>query len=66
MCIYPGINFRLSYLGYLVQGENDEGSKGNFGIWDQVKTLNWVKSNIANFGGNPNRVSKTIRLNLSE
>ena len=50
--------FRLAHLGFLVQGTVGEDSKGNFGIWDQVKAMEWVNKNIAMFGGNPNQVTK--------
>ncbi|CAK8694998.1 crystal protein-like [Clavelina lepadiformis] len=51
-------NYRVAHLGFLVQGEKgSEEAKGNFGFWDQIKTLEWVKQNIQNFGGDPNKVT---------
>ena len=48
-------NYRLSTLGFLaIPGTN---IKGNFGISDQVTALRWVKQNIAQFGGDPNKVT---------
>ena len=55
--LYQPMHCRLAHLGFLVQGENGEGSKGNFGFWDQVRALRWVQNNIGKFGGNPNKVA---------
>lgn len=49
------LNYRLSTLGFLAIPGTDV--KGNFGIGDQVTALEWVKKNIASFGGNPNNVT---------
>eukprot|EP00211_Chloroparvula_japonica_P001091 CAMPEP_0119122462 /NCGR_PEP_ID=MMETSP1310-20130426/2708_1 /TAXON_ID=464262 /ORGANISM="Genus nov. species nov., Strain RCC2339" /LENGTH=572 /DNA_ID=CAMNT_0007112119 /DNA_START=81 /DNA_END=1799 /DNA_ORIENTATION=+ len=46
-------NYRLGALGFLT---NDELS-GNYGQLDQVASLQWVQRNIAQFGGDPNRVT---------
>lgn len=43
-------NYRLGALGYLVYGDS---VKGNYGLKDQRLALEWVRDNIANFGGNP-------------
>ncbi|KAK5698576.1 hypothetical protein LTR17_023527 [Elasticomyces elasticus] len=50
------INYRLGDFGFLV-GPNGTGLNGNYGISDQVSALQWVKANIAAFGGDPNRVT---------
>ena len=48
-------NYRLSTLGFLaIPGTK---IKGNFGIGDQVTALRWVKENIAQFGGDPNKIT---------
>lgn len=49
------INYRLSTLGFLAIPGTP--IKGNFGIGDQVTALQWVKKNIAKFGGDPNKIT---------
>ena len=49
------INYRLSTLGFLAIPETD--ILGNFGIGDQVTALRWVRENIANFGGDPDKIT---------
>ncbi|PZC86942.1 hypothetical protein B5X24_HaOG200202 [Helicoverpa armigera] len=48
-------NYRLGIHGFLCLGTEDV--PGNAGLKDQVALLRWVKDNIANFGGNPNKVT---------
>lgn len=50
-------NYRLGVLGYMVHPELASlAASGNYGIQDQVRALEWVRDNIRNFGGDPNRV----------
>lgn len=50
-------NYRVGPLGFLVQGEGEDAAIGNFGVWDQIKTLEWVQKNIRYFGGNADKVT---------
>jgi len=48
------INYRLGFLGYFAHPDLQD---TNFGLLDQVKALEWVQENIAQFGGDPNQVT---------
>lgn len=54
------IQYRLGPLGFLVhpglEPENVNGVSGNYAVLDQILALNWVQNNIANFGGDTNKV----------
>ena len=57
--VVVSINHRLNVLGYLdmsAYGEKYK-SSANAGLLDIVAALQWVKQNIARFGGDPNNVS---------
>ena len=49
------IQYRLGPLGFMSTG--DANSPGNYGMLDQVQALKWVKENIENFGGDPDKVT---------
>lgn len=53
------INYRLGALGYLYLGDHlpNAGVSANCGQLDQVAALEWVRDNIANFGGDPGNVT---------
>lgn len=55
------LNYRLGPLGYLAHpeltAESPHHSSGNYGVLDQTAALQWVKQNIAAFGGDVNRVT---------
>lgn len=59
--ILVSINYRLGVLGYLAHPELSKESaddvSGNYGLLDQVAALQWVRENIASFGGDPRNVT---------
>jgi para-nitrobenzyl esterase len=59
--VVVNINYRVGILGFLahpeLSAENPEQTSGNYGILDQIAALEWVKNNIAAFGGDPDNVT---------
>lgn len=58
--VLVSINYRLGAAGFLNLSEITGGkipSTGNEGILDQVAALDWVRENIAAFGGNPENIT---------
>jgi len=54
------VNYRLGALGFLAHPELTEeaqGAAGNYGLLDQIAALEWVRDNIAGFGGDPGSVT---------
>ena len=54
------INYRLGVFGFLDTDEliaEGDGSAGNYGLMDMIAALRWVKANIAQFGGDPQKVT---------
>lgn len=57
--VVVAINYRLGFFGFLdLSGFGDEfaGSASN-GIRDQILALEWVRDNIADYGGDPNNIT---------
>lgn len=59
--VYVSFNYRLGSLGFLAHPELTKESlhsaSGNYALADTLAALQWVKQNIAAFGGDPNNVT---------
>ncbi|WP_156677704.1 carboxylesterase/lipase family protein [Sphingomonas profundi] len=55
------VNYRLGRFGFLahpwLSAESAHGASGNYGFMDQVAALQWVRDNIAAFGGDAGNVT---------
>lgn len=57
------INYRLGFFGWMShpalrgKGRNELDASGNYANLDMIAALKWVQENIANFGGDPERVT---------
>ena len=59
--IYVAINYRVGVFGFMAHPqaskESGHSASGNWGLLDQIAGLEWVKRNIAAFGGDPDNVT---------
>ena len=54
------INYRLGLLGFFAHPDLTKeagGTSGNYALYDMRKACQWVKENIAAFGGDPERIT---------
>ncbi|HKW47255.1 MAG TPA: carboxylesterase family protein [Gemmatimonadaceae bacterium] len=55
------LNYRLGPFGFFAHPalavESPQHAAGNYGLQDQMAALQWVRRNIARFGGDPSRVT---------
>lgn len=54
-CVFVSVNARLNYVGYL--DLTSIGGDANIGVADMVLSLEWVRDNIAKFGGDASNVT---------
>ena len=59
--VLVAINYRLGPFGFLahpaLSKESPNHASGNYGLLDQIAALQWVKRNVAAFGGDPGNVT---------
>jgi len=59
--IVVNMNYRVGIYGFFshpgLDKENPKGASGNYGLMDQIKALEWVRANIAAFGGDPDNIT---------
>ncbi len=59
--VLVSIAYRVGQLGFLahpeLSKENPNHVSGNYGLLDIIAGLNWIKKNIAAFGGDPGKVT---------
>ena len=53
------LNYRLGPLGFacLPELQQEAGACGNYGLYDQLCAIEWVRRNIAAFGGDPEKIT---------
>ena len=53
------LNYRLGPMGFVCLPELKEeaGFTGNYGLYDQMTAIRWVRDNIAAFGGDPEHIT---------
>jgi para-nitrobenzyl esterase len=59
--ILVSLNYRVGRFGFFafpaLSSERPDETKGNYAYMDQIAALQWVRRNIAAFGGNPDNVT---------
>jgi para-nitrobenzyl esterase len=59
--VLVSIGYRVGPLGFLahpgLSAESPQHVSGNYGLLDMIAGLQWIKDNIAKFGGDPNKVT---------
>ena len=59
--VLVSVNYRVGRFGFFafpaLSRERPDETKGNYAYMDQIAALQWVKRNIAAFGGDPNNVT---------
>ena len=53
------VNYRLGPMGFMCLPElkEESGHTGNYGLYDQIAAIRWVKANISAFGGDGEKIT---------
>ncbi|MEO8313564.1 MAG: carboxylesterase family protein [Pseudomonadota bacterium] len=59
--VFVNLNYRLGPLGFIahpeLSAESPHKTSGNYAFMDQIAALQWIRRNIAQFGGDPEKVT---------
>jgi carboxylesterase family protein len=59
--VFVNFNYRVGALGFLAHpeltAESPHRASGDYGFLDQIAALQWIKRNVAKFGGDPDNVT---------
>lgn len=59
--VFVNLNYRVGPMGFMahpeLSAESPHKSSGDYGFLDQIAALQWVRRNIAQFGGDPDNVT---------
>lgn len=55
--IYAAMNYRLGFFGWSAFEPNSDLARPNAGLLDQRLAMEWIRKNIAAFGGDPDNVT---------
>jgi para-nitrobenzyl esterase len=59
--VVVSMNYRVNVFGWFAHPEltreSERHASGNYGSLDQLAGIQWVKNNIAQFGGDPNKIT---------
>ena len=59
--VLVSVNYRMNGFGWMahpaISAESERGVSGNYGILDHLAALEWVRDNVAGFGGDPDNVT---------
>ena len=59
--VLVSVNYRMSGFGWMahpaLSAESPQGVSGNYGMLDHIAALEWVRDNVAGFGGDPDNVT---------
>ena len=57
--IWVAMNYRVTPYGFCSHPDlkDESGKCGNYGLYDQMLAIEWVKKHIAEFGGDPDKIT---------